>query len=212
MSAALPGRLIILSAPSGAGKTTLAHRVIQALAARGRRARFSVSCTTRAPRPGEVDGQDYHFVSPEVFQRMVDEGRMLEHAQVFDRHYGTGQAATQQALEAGEILFLDIDWQGARQVKARLPERSTAVFVLPPSRQTLRQRLEGRGQDAAEVIDGRMRKAQAEMSHYAEFDHVLVNDDLELAVEQLLAICLGQPLPGCLAEDHAGLIAELLGD
>lgn len=204
------GRLIILSAPSGAGKTTLAHRVIERLADAGRAARFSVSYTTRAARPGEQDGSDYHFVDMAEFQAMVAAGGMLEHAEVFGRCYGTGLQATQQALAAGEILFLDIDWQGARQVKAQLPGQCCSVFVLPPSQQALRERLTGRGQDSAEVIEGRMAEARAEISHYDEFDFVINNDALDVAVEQLLAICLQQPVDGCGVEDQAGLARALL--
>ncbi len=205
-----PGVLIVLSAPSGAGKTTLAHAVIDALTAQGRRAGFSVSYTTRAPRKGERAGVDYHFVAPEDFLAMAEQGEMLEHAEVFGRHYGTGLAATEEALARGEIVFLDIDWQGARQVKARLPQHCVSVFILPPSRESLRLRLQGRGQDDEAVIAARMTQAQSEMAHHDEFDFVLVNDRLELAVEQLLAICLGRPLPGCEAGDHEALVAELL--
>lgn len=203
-----PGALIILSAPSGAGKTTLAHSVMQRLADAGRPARFSISYTTRAPRPGERDGVDYHFVSRERFDAMVQAGDMLEHAEVFGRCYGTGRVATEAALAAGETLFLDIDWQGARQVR-RL-RACTSVFILPPSRAALRERLTGRGQDAAEIIEARMSAAVAEMSHYQEFDFVLVNDDLETATEALYLICTGRTPAGCRVADHAALARELL--
>lgn len=204
--------LIILSAPSGAGKTTLARKVLLALGKLGRQAAFSVSYTTRPPRPGEVDGRDYHFVTEQAFSRMVDEGQMLEHAQVFGACYGTGRQATLNALAQGQTVFLDIDWQGARQVKRSSPQACTAVFILPPSREALRQRLQGRGQDSAAVIETRMNQAVAEMSHYPEFDYVVVNDDLERASEALLQICLGAVPPDCRAEQHRDLLAELLGE
>ena len=202
------GALIILSAPSGAGKTTLAHAVMRRLAEAGRPARFSISYTTRTPRPGERNGVDYHFVSRARFDAMVQAGDMLEHAEVFGRCYGTGRVATEAALAAGETLFLDIDWQGARQVRQLRP--CISVFILPPSRAALRERLTGRGQDAAEVIEARMSAAVAEMSHYQEFDFVLVNDDLDAATEALLEICMGRAPTGCRAADHAALARELL--
>lgn len=183
------GQLIILSAPSGAGKTTLARRCIAELGALGVAAGFSVSYTTRAARPGEEEGRDYHFVSPDQFQQMVDAGQMLEHAQVFDRRYGTGRQATDAALTAGEVLFLDIDWQGAQQVR-QTSAACRSVFILPPSQAALRQRLVERQQDDVASVERRMRAARDEMSHYAEYDYLIVNDDLDHASAALLAICL----------------------
>lgn len=206
------GNLIILCAPSGAGKTTLARRVMARLHQRGHEASFSVSYTTRAPRPGERDGHDYHFVSREVFDQMVAAGEMLEHAEVFGRCYGTGRARTQETLDAGHWLFLDIDWQGARQVKTRLPEIAcSSVGILPPSRVELESRLRGRGQDSEETIAERMAEAVAEMSHYEEFDYLIVNDDLERACDELEAVCIASAVRGFTQQQrHAALLADLL--
>lgn len=176
------GSLIIVSAPSGAGKTSLTRALIERLKEQGQEAQFSVSYTTRKPRPGEIDGQDYHFISEEIFLGMIDAGEFLEHAEVFGRRYGTCRSATQAAIEAGQILFMDIDWQGARQVKQRLPD-AVSVFIRPPDEDTLIHRLLERGQDSPEVIAERMHEAQAEMSHMEEFDHVIVNDQFEAALD-----------------------------
>lgn len=201
---------MVLSAPSGAGKTTLARLVIKRLNQTGQQAGFSVSYTTRAPRPGEVDGRDYHFVSVEQFKAMAEAGQMLEHAEVFGRHYGTGRAATEQAVAAGQIVFLDIDWQGARQLRERWPGTLSSVFILPPSRAALRQRLQGRGQDSAEVIAQRMAQARAEISHFDEFEHLLINDDLEQAEMRLLALCRGHRPADCEPAAHTTLVHSLL--
>ncbi len=205
------GNLIILCAPSGAGKTTLARRVMARLQQRGMQASFSVSYTTRQPREGEQDGHDYHFVSRPEFDRMVAAGEMLEHAEVFGRCYGTGRARTQQALDTGHWLFLDIDWQGARQVKTYLPDQACSVGILPPSRTALEARLRGRGQDSEAVIAERMAEAVAEMSHYQEFDYLIVNDDLERACDELEVVCRAAALRGASQQQrHAALLAELL--
>lgn len=205
------GNLIILCAPSGAGKTTLARRVMARLQERGLQASFSVSYTTRQPREGERDGHDYHFVTRPEFDRMVAAGEMLEHAEVFGRCYGTGRARTQQELEAGHWLFLDIDWQGARQVKTHMPEQACSIGILPPSRAALESRLRGRGQDSESVIAERMAEAVAEMSHYEEFDYLIINDDLERAGQELEAVCLAAALRGASQQRrHAILLAELL--
>ena len=177
------GLLLILSAPSGAGKTSL----YQALLARMTHVVASVSHTTRPARPGEQDGVDYHFVSSESFDGLVAEGAFLEHAHVFDRQYGTSRAAVEAERRAGRDVVLEIDWQGARQIRERVPE-AVSVFILPPSREALRQRLEGRGQDDEAVIERRMRDAEAEMSHYHEYDYVLINDDFEEALASLMAV------------------------
>ena len=203
--------VIVLSAPSGAGKTTLAREVIGRLVARGQDCRFSISYTTRDPRPGEIDGRDYHFVSKTQFEEMVATGQMLEHADVFGRCYGTGRAATEQALQQGQWVFLDIDWQGAQQIRANLPGESLSVCILPPSLKALEQRLRGRGQDSDQVIQQRMQQARAELSHYKEFDALIVNDDLSVASSELEALCLSATLRSDRqAIRHQQLLAELL--
>lgn len=182
------GTLYILSAPSGAGKSSLAKALVESMPG----LTVSVSHTTRAPRPGELDGVHYHFVTPEEFKAMVERGEFLEHAQVFDNFYGTSQAAVQAELERGHDVILDIDWQGARNVKARM-EKACSIFILPPSREELERRLRGRGQDSDEIIARRMRDAVSEMRHYDEFDYVVVNDDFDAALEDLKCILRGEP-------------------
>jgi guanylate kinase len=177
------GRLYVVSAPSGAGKTSL----VKALMERDPRIRFSVSYTTRKPRLNEIPGRDYHFVSIERFAEMVARDEFLEHAQVFDNCYGTGVRAVEEALANGEQLLLEIDWQGARQVRARLPEACT-IFVLPPSRSALEQRLKARSTDSEEVIKRRLQDAAQDLTHWTEFDYVVINDRFEQALSDLLAI------------------------
>jgi guanylate kinase len=177
------GRLFVVSAPSGAGKTSL----VKALMEREPRIRFSVSYTTRRPRPNEVPGRDYHFVSVERFAEMVAQGEFLEHAQVFDNCYGTGVRSVEEALVNGEQLLLEIDWQGARQVRARLPE-ARSIFILPPSRASLEQRLKARSTDTDAVISRRLKDAALDIAHWAEFDCVVINDRFEQALSDLQAI------------------------
>ncbi len=181
--AAEPGRLYVIAAPSGAGKTSL----VKALMQREPRMHFSVSHTTRPPRPNEVDGRDYHFVTRAEFEGMVARNEFLEHARVFDNYYGTGLAAVQSELRAGHLLLLEIDWQGARQVRARLPA-ARSIFILPPSRGALEQRLRARSTDTEAVIRRRLRDAADDMAHWTEFDYVVFNDRFEQALADLLAI------------------------
>ena len=177
------GRLYVISAPSGAGKTSL----VKALMEREPRIRFSVSYTTRKPRPNEIPGRDYHFVSMERFNEMVADDGFLEHAQVFDNCYGTGLRAVQESLGNGEQLLLEIDWQGARQVRARLPE-ARSIFILPPSRSALEERLKARSTDTNAVIARRLKDAAQDLTHWAEFDYVVINDSFDAALEDLQAI------------------------
>ncbi len=179
------GTLYIISAPSGAGKTSLVRKLLETLP----QVEVSVSHTTRPLRPGERNGVDYYFVDPATFQALAQEEVFLEHAQVFDHCYGTSRYAVTERLRQGVDVILEIDWQGARQVKARGAHPCT-IFILPPSRAILRRRLEQRGQDDAAVIERRMRAAIDEMSHYAEFDYIVVNDDFAQAVEAVRAIVL----------------------
>jgi len=182
------GTLFVFSAPSGAGKSSLAKALIDSESTLA----TSVSHTTRAPRPGEQNGVHYHFVSKDEFKAMVERGEFLEHATVFDNSYGTSQAAVQTLLDQNKNVILDIDWQGARAIRQKMPNVKT-VFILPPSREELRRRLQDRGQDLEEVIERRMRDAVSEMRHYDEFDYVVVNDDFEAALTDLRAIINGQP-------------------
>jgi guanylate kinase len=177
------GRLYVVSAPSGAGKTSL----VKALMEREPRIRFSVSYTTRKPRPNEIPGRDYHFVTMERFAEMVAGGEFLEHAQVFDNCYGTGVHTVEEALANGEQLLLEIDWQGAAQVRARLPE-ARSIFILPPSRASLEQRLRARSTDTDAVIKRRLQDAAQDLTHWAEFDYVVINDRFETALADLQAI------------------------
>jgi guanylate kinase len=200
------GRLIVISAPSGAGKTSL----VKALLARRPDLRLSVSHTTRKRRPTEAEGREYHFVSAPEFERLVAQGEFLEHARVFDNFYGTSRAYVEQQLAAGHDVLLEIDWQGARQVRAAMPQ-CVSVFVLPPAREALAQRLARRATDSAEVIARRLADAAADMSHYREFDYVVVNDDFEQAVAELERIIAGHGEG--LRSDRAALaplIADLL--
>ena len=178
------GTLYVISAPSGAGKSSLLRAVLETS---GEELALSVSHTTRDPRPGEVDGQDYHFVDTATFREMIAADDFLEHAEVFDNFYGTSRAGVQAQLAAGQDVILEIDWQGARQVRAAFPG-CLMIFIIPPSLETLRERLTGRGQDSAAVIQRRMRDAQAEISHWAEFDQLVVNDDFDAALEELRTI------------------------
>lgn len=179
-----PGRLFVISAPSGAGKTSLTHAVIRQMEKMGRSLRFSVSCTTRAPRAGERDGVDYHFVDKKTFDHMVEQGEFLEYASVFGRGYGTGRHQVRQLQRAGHDVILDIDWQGAQQVRASAPD-CVSIFIMPPTRDALERRLHARGLDDDQTIQQRLAKADEEMSHAQEFDYIVVNDAFETALEEL---------------------------
>jgi guanylate kinase len=181
------GKLFVIAAPSGAGKTSL----VRALMQRRPALRFSISYTTRKQRPNERDGHDYFFVDKPEFERMVAAGDFLEHARVFDNYYGTSRAQVEQLLVQGQDVLLEIDWQGAQQIRRALPE-CRSIFVLPPSREALEQRLRGRGTDSDEVIARRLRDSIADLSHWGEFDYIVINDDFGRATEDLEAIVTGQ--------------------
>lgn len=169
------GLMFILSSPSGAGKTTISHKLLGA----DDEIRLSVSATTRPKRPGEVDGIDYHFVSDEKFDRMVEEDDFYEWAEVFGNKYGTPKGYIRKGLKQGEDFLFDIDWQGTQQLKQKDDQDVVTVFILPPSLTELRHRLETRAQDSEDVIDRRMDRARAEISHWAEYDYVVINDDVD---------------------------------
>lgn len=204
---ALPGTLYIVSAPSGAGKTSLVKALLDALPD----IRVSVSHTTRAMRPGEADGVNYHFVDCATFTHLLEHGDFLEHAEVFGNYYGTSQAALERTLAEGHDLILEIDWQGAQQVRRKLPH-AQSIFILPPSQAALRQRLDNRGQDSTEVIERRMREAVSEMSHYVEYDYLIINDDFASALEDLKSIFRTRQLRlDRQQRRHDDLLVDLLG-
>lgn len=199
-------KLYVVAAPSGGGKTSL----IKSLLARDDAVRLSVSHTTRPPRPGEQDQVHYHFVDAERFSRLVSEDAFLEHADVYDHRYGTGREAVESQLAQGFDVILDIDWQGARQIRSSFPA-CVSIFILPPSLETLRQRLRNRGQDSEEVIEKRMQKARAEIAHWDEFDFLIINDDFQAALADLQSIIRSGKLQRQgQQERYVKILAELL--
>ncbi|WP_010321517.1 guanylate kinase [Marinobacterium stanieri] len=204
----LAGTLYILSAPSGAGKTSL----VKALLKQDSQVVVSVSHTTRDMRPGEQDGVDYNFVTMDAFNELIEQGQFLEYAEVFGNKYGTSQQWVREQLVAGRDVILEIDWQGAEQVRRLMPEAVT-VFILPPSRAALRERLNARGQDSEEIIDGRMAEAVSEMSHYPEYDFLLINDDFEQALDELASLFKARRLrQGVQQQKQAALLTDLLSE
>ncbi|MCG7954196.1 MAG: guanylate kinase [Candidatus Thiodiazotropha taylori] len=200
------GTLYILSAPSGAGKTSL----LKALRQQDGALQVSISHTTRPMRPGEEDGKDYHFISQALFQEMIGAAAFLEHAEVFGNFYGTSESEVRAKLDAGQDTVLEIDWQGAQQVRKRFPD-AVSIFILPPSPEALYERLSARGQDSEAVIQGRMQQAVSEMSHYAEFDYLVINDDFDTALAELAAIVSARRLRlVSQSERHSEQISALL--
>jgi guanylate kinase len=200
------GLLLILSSPSGAGKSTLARRLMQW----DTTMRFSVSATTRAPREGEADGREYYFRTRDQFENLVKMGEMLEHAEVFGNLYGSPRAPVEQAMSEGRDTLFDIDWQGGQQIRnSALGRDVVSVFVLPPSIAELDRRLRTRGQDSDDVIASRMAKSQSEISHWAEYDYVLVNDDLDRTFADLAVILLAERLRRDRQPDLSGFVRGL---
>ncbi len=200
------GTLYIVSAPSGAGKTSLIKALIDAQT----QIRVSVSHTTRAMRPGEVEGVNYHFTDRQAFIGMLERDEFLEHAEVFGNLYGTSQRWVEQTLREGFDLILEIDWQGAQQVRRLMPQ-AKSIFILPPTQEALRQRLTNRGQDSDEIIDGRMREAVSEMSHYVEYDYLVINDDFTSALDDLKAVFRANQLQqGAQQQRFSDLLCQLL--
>ncbi len=201
------GNIYVVTAPSGAGKTTL----VRALLAADSRIQLSVSFTTRAPRTGEVNGKDYNFVSRETFEQMIAAATLLEHAEVFGNYYGTSQEWIESMLAQGQDILLEIDWQGAQQVRRLLPQ-AIGVFILPPSLAVLEERLRGRGKDSEEVILRRLAAAKEEISHVDEFDYVVINDRFEDALQDILAIVRAERLKlGRQSDLHQAMIAAMKG-
>jgi len=200
------GTLFIVAAPSGAGKTSLVKALVNSLAD----VVVSVSTTTRRSRPGETDGVDYHFVDKTEFEALINQDRFLEHALVFDHYYGTSLDQLQARLDQGLDVILEIDWQGARQVREKLPA-SCSIYVLPPTRSILEQRLKHRGQDDEVLIARRMRDAINEMTHYNEFDYVIINDDFDQALVEMQAVFISRRLAlAAQQQRHQTLLAQLL--
>ena len=184
------GLMLVLSSPSGAGKTTLSKALLKS----DQEISLSISYTTRKRRPSEVDGRDYHFVTQDEFQTMADEGAFLEHATVFGNRYGTPGAAVEKILESGRDVLFDVDWQGTQQLRRNAPDDLASIFILPPSISTLEARLTTRAEDSAEVVADRMRRARDEISHWREYDYVVVNRDVEVCLAQITAILTAERL------------------
>ncbi len=204
----VPGNLFILSAPSGAGKSSLINALLEQESSRPMQ--VSVSHTTRDPRPGEQEGEHYHFVSVATFKEQITHNAFYEYAEVFENYYGTSEAAIDDQLSQGVDVFLDIDWQGAQQVRLKKPSVTT-VFISPPSKQALENRLRGRRQDSEKVIASRMAKAQDECSHFNEFDYIIINDDFKQALADLTTIVNNQRLTrNQQVAQHTVLLNELI--
>ncbi len=201
------GLMLVLSSPSGAGKTSISRELLQ----RDSNLRMSVSVTTRPPRPGEVEGRDYFFKSKPEFDRMVGAGDLLEHARVFDHHYGTPRAPVETALAAGHDVLFDVDWQGTQQIAQRAPQDLVRVFILAPSTAELERRLRTRAQDTEEVVRGRMAKAVSEMSHWPEYDYIVVNRVLEESVTMVMAILAAERLRAYRLTGLHDLVSRLSG-
>lgn len=201
------GLMLVLSSPSGAGKTTLSRMLLAADPAIA----MSVSATTRAPRKGEVEGKDYYFVSTAQFQDMVKGGAFLEHATVFDNHYGTPKEAVMQALARGSDVLFDIDWQGTQQLRQQAGDDLVSIFVLPPSHDELERRLRARAQDADDVVAARMARAGNEISHWAEYDYVVVNDTLEHALEKVRTILAAERMKRGRQTAIPAFVSKLIG-
>ncbi|QRO14048.1 guanylate kinase [Moraxella osloensis] len=202
------GSLFIITAASGTGKTSLVKQLI----ATTNDLAVSISHSTRKPRPGEIDGQHYHFVSREIFADMIKKGEFLEHAEVFENYYGTAQSTVEFMLSNGLDVILEIDWQGALQVQKLRPD-ATTIFILPPDRQSLRQRLSNRGQDSQEVIERRLAGSVNEMSQYVNFDYVVINDNFDVALAELKSIIIANRLTLAKQQErHAGRIEQLLSE
>ena len=202
------GSLFIITAASGTGKTSLVKQLI----ATTNDLAVSISHSTRKPRPGEIDGQHYHFVSREIFADMIKKGEFLEHAEVFENYYGTAQSTVEFMLSNGLDVILEIDWQGALQVQKLRPD-ATTIIILPPDRQSLRQRLSNRGQDSQEVIERRLAGSVNEMSQYVNFDYVVINDNFDVALAELKSIIIANRLTLAKQQErHAGRIEQLLSE
>ena len=199
------GLLLILSSPSGAGKSTLARRLMEW----DPTLKFSVSATTRAPRAGEVEGREYYFRSRPAFEAMVQSGDMLEHAEVFGNLYGSPKQPVVDAMENGRDVVFDIDWQGGQQIKQAMRDDVVSIFILPPSIADLEKRLRGREQDTADIIASRMAKSRSEISHWPEYDYVLINQDLPAAFEELKSIVIAERLKRDRQPDLTGFVRAL---
>lgn len=203
----MTAQLFILSAPSGAGKTSLVREAVKRLD----RLAVSISHTTRAMRPTDTDGVDYHFIDEARFHEMLARSEFLEHAQVFDHYYGTSQLAVEETLDQGTDVILEIDWQGAEQVRRLIPE-ACGVFIVPPSREILAERLRGRGSDSEQVIERRLRDAVADMRHFSNYDYLIINDHFDQAIDELCAVILSRRLGvSRQSAENESLLSALVG-
>ena len=202
------GLLLVLSSPSGAGKSTLSRLILE----KDNEITMSVSTTTRTPRKGETEGVDYYFKSKDEFESLIEKDGFLEYAKVFDNYYGSPAAPVEDALEKGMDVLFDVDWQGTQQLSQKMKNDLVRVFILPPSKKELLSRLTGRGQDSKDVINSRMQKASAEISHWAEYDYIIVNDNLQQAEKELIAILAAERLKRSRQTGLVGFVKELMSN